>query len=1150
MDIFKGKIEAKCIDSDQLAVTMADISNLGVTTLGVSGFSFFHNDVTFNDTVVHYSPVEFYDEVTFYDTIDATCIDADKISVTNATISSLTGVSTIEVENISVTSINIQNISFNGGITIGTSLTIDCIEAAKVNADVLIGDDVTLNQLTVTGPTDFRGEVDFFDIVTFHGLVVGITAGGGAGTINGSSGFFLDPHGNLSIEGDMTIDENLTVCGETTFKGGVSVGGDFCAVIGTPTDDGISRPIDISGTTFTNNIGINLDATMKIADGFQIIDHYFKTYFLCPPPGVSLVSCTSTPEDLTIEWQNFPKVEYAPLDIYLPHVIENRIDYVKTSLNGSLDWSDASSVTIQTTSRDTNKVVFHTQGSGSGLTSTTWDEYTIDSATNYDIRIYGINHHSGEPIYLNVLSKSTSAIGVPIAPTSFSASGASTTTISSSWIKPADHDDVTAGNNTFPIIERYGVDFTATASVRYPTFLTDSGTQFTSLTVDPTNSATNLTITGLNPGTEYTLSVAGKNAINSTGGPNTDGYGAESNTDTATTSLPSKPPLLSTSDSNALNNVSTLRSPYLAAGGYSLDGQTASAPIVRFANINDTSQPLRTTTSPNVRNNETAGTTSLDTATLTAYGGLDTDYQTDDVISENIDGYSHASNAGNFSDTKVRLVIASDGDYYSSPSDGFYKSYTMYAQGLSSAAFYPASVNKYVLGLKYESLDGGSTITTDKVNFFVDNLNTNPTASGVYISEETVGASASTQISGVPTYKNNASFRFQFTTSELVNYFLRHDRKHAEALIETSGNVAMSSTLTIQKISNSVSTGNVDGTTHQYWEAPGNLHQRSSTLHNTIGQTLATNPGDIQLHSFEIPLTSAADSKFDEDFRVQVTPFNLYSANSSGSAVTGGYADPLNATLTQSKLRIDTKSVEVERSTQATTTSQGRWVRAGTGQYPALGTTAAGQAGGNYDNTASLLTGDYVDELQLVNGCYSTPTYGDGYKNYNQSSPNNFYFPTAYTFYDYSSISSGVTTNRYACFKFTGVIPSGQTRERLRFTINGLSGLTVDFSGFDNANHQFLVRVLDIGDGTDLEAHTSTVGWLDGVNTVGQNGVLTGTNGTKSINGGTSTASQRDCFIRPGTTEHCEVYVRIGIPNNVNACFTSITCVSIDGNFT
>lgn len=1131
MDIFKGKIEAKCIELTQLSVSgTATIENLGVTSIGVSGNSYFHDDVNF------YAP------------ITATNITVDQISITTANIDTL-GVSTINVEVLNVTGINVINaITFSNSVDIG-NLNTDYIDAITINAELLTSLNTVLNNLSVTGPSNFYGPADYYGNVTFHGNVFGVSGGGGVGdtTINGVSGFVLEVDGDVNIGNDLNIEGGTTIAGDLVVNGNVIIDGELCASIGTPTDDQSERPIDISKTTFTNTIGLNLGTTMKIADGFQVIDYYFKTYFLCPPPGVSLVGCTATPEDLSIEWENFPKIEYAPLDIYLPHVIENRIDYVQSSLNLGLDWSHPSTVTIQTTTRDSNKVVFHTQGSGSGLMSNTWDEYNINSGTSYDIRIYGVNHHSGEPTYLDILGKSTSIIGIPNAPTSLLASGVSTTSISTSWIKPIDHDNITVGNNTFPIIERYAINYQAISSVRYPTYIGSTGTQYTTLTVDPTNSSTNLTLTSLNPGTVYSVSVSGKNSINSTGGLNNNGYGESIGT-TGTTNLPSKPPLLSTSDANALNNVSTLRSPYLSNGGYSLDGQTVTSPIIRFANINDSTEPIRTTTTPNVRNNETAGTISLNTATLYAYGGLDTDYQTNDIISENIDGFSHASNVGNYNGTKVRLRINSDGDYYSSPSNGFYKSFSMYAQGLISSAYYPASTNKYVLGLRYQSLDGGSDITTNKVNFYVDNLNTNPTLSGVYITEEIVGVSASTQISGVPTYKNNASFRFQFTISEIANYFLRHDRKHAEAFIETSTNLVLSSTLSIQKISNIPSIGNVDGTTHQYFEAPGNLHQRSSTLHNTSGQILATNPGNIQLHTFEIPLTSAANSKFDENFRVQVDPYNLYSANSSGSSATGIYANPLNISLTQSKLRIDTKSIENNRNESATTTSEGRHVQSGLGTYPDLGITIAGQCGGDYDHTQSLLggiSGNYAQELQLVNGSYQTPSVGDGYKNYNQSSPNNFYFPTSYSFYDYSTISSGVTTTRYTTFKYTNLFASG-TKERIKLTINGMTGLTVDFTQFNQANHELWLRVVDIGDGSDLELHTSTVGWLNCCNTVGQSGILTGVNNTFCINGGTSTASQRDCFIKPGTTENAVIYVRIGIPNNVNAKFTSITCQAVD----
>lgn len=1059
MEIFKGKIETKCIIVEQLGATYGIFENISVTNIGISG-----------------------------------------------------------------------NVEFLNGVTFHEPLNIDCIDVNKLNANTITSNDVIINDLSVTGQTNF------YDTVTFHGTVIGISGisngGSGGDTINGVSGFLLDEQGDVYIQGDLIVSGEINT--------------EINTIIGQPTNDNNYRPIDISSTSFTDNIGINLNENMKISDGFQIIDQFFKTYFLCPPPGVTLIECISTAEDLTIEWENFKKVEYAALNIYLPHVIENRIDYVKSSLNTNLDWSDPSTITINTTSRDTNKVIFHTQGSTSTLSGNTWNEYTIESSVPYDIRIYGINHHSGEPIYLQILNKSTTSIGIPSAPTLLNTFDIGTTSISSSWTKPIDHDDSTTGNNIFPIIERYLIDYEAIGSVRYPTFLTDNGLEYTTLTTYPTNSSTNKTINGLNPGTEYKLSVSAKNAINSTGGINNDGYSPKTDIVTITTELPEKPNLLKTTNANELNDLTILINPYPSDGGYSLDGQTICNPIIRFANINDEIHPLRTIITPNIRNNEIPGTTYASTSRLYAYGGLDSQYQNDDIISIDIDGYSYISNVGNYDSTKIRLRIDTDGDYYNnSPNNGFYKSFTMYAQGITSITNYPASIDKYVLGLRYENLDGstGSDITTEKVNFYIDDLNNVPDLSGVYITEEVIGISASTQISGIPTYKNNAEFKFQFTASNLANNFLRNDRKHAEVLLETSENVLLSNTLIIKKINNDISSGNVDGSIHQYYEAPLNLHEQSLNLHNTTGQILAPNSGNIQLHTFTIELTDSADNKFDEDFRIQVTGYNLFG---SGTSVNGVYVDTSNSILTTSKLRIDTRSIENERSNSSTTSSLGRHVKSGLSQYPDIGTTQAGQCGGNYDHSQSILSGDYADELQLVNGYYSTPLVGDGYKNYNQSTPNNYYFPTSYTFYDYSSISSSSSNIRYTTFKYTGVIPTGTTKERLRITINGMNGLTVDFTQFNQANHEMWLRVLDIGDGTSYEDDTTTSGWLDCTNTIGQSGILTGINGTRCINGGTSTATQRDCFIRPGTTENAEIYIRLGLPQNINAKFISITCEAVD----
>jgi len=183
----------------------------------------------------------------------------------------------------------------------------------------------------------------------------------------------------------------------------------------------------------------------------------------------------------------------------------------------------------------------------------------------------------------------------------------------------------------------------------------------------------------------------------------------------------------------------------------------------------------------------------------------------------------------------------------------------------------------------------------------------------------------------------------------------------------------------------------------------------------------------------------------------------------------------------------------------------------------------------------------------MSNGLYQSPTVG-GYSDYSSG----LFFSGSPTIPDYSSITTD-SNYRYTTFKFSGNdigITSGNTRERVRITINNMTGLTIDTQTPDQANHRMQIRVVDIGDGTDQDNHTTTEGWMDCADVISGIGILTGTNGTKCLNQSTSTNSQRDCFIRPGTTTNAEIYIRIGIQNNLNASFSCLTVAAISGTFT
>lgn len=949
----------------------------------------------------------------------------------------------------------------------------------------------------------------------------------------------LCAHGNAIIAGDLSVSGTITA----GFGLGGGPGGgitDLCYPIGEPTYDPDTRINNLSSLEHTDFTGLQLRPETLGCDAIQLIDKWLAVYLIDSPLPPTLIAVTADTQSARIDWDNLNTIPY-PLDPIknLPYVLEMRIDYVKSSLNLSKDWSDASTITIQTTTNLTDSVEFFTQGVSSGLDGTLWEEYVIESGVSYDVRIYGYNYSidKGRPAqYLEVYGVGTQQVGVPNEPTSVNATPSSTTTINVSWTKPNDHDLNEVGLQTFPIIEQYDVDYEAISTVRFGGIFgtTDTGTQSTALTTDPTNSATNLSVSSLLPGTEYEFLVSAKNAINNTGGPDNDGYGAQSTSATATTNYPTQPTLLQASDSSSLNNLSTLRAPYSASGGYSLDGTTNIVPIININNSDGTngSEPIRTTTTPARRHNQLPGTTDSAITRLDAYGGLvsGNDYLANNATT-NLDGFGFPVGDGTYNDTKSSLVVLNEVDAYAGSSAGFWETYQMYALARDISTNYPASTDEYALQLKYTSNQvGGSTVSTNRVDFYVDNINNAPTVANVAVIDEvSTGATSVTYISGVGSYNTNAEFLIQFNMSDIAHYFLRFDKRHAQLRMQTTGGSALSSNVYISQTD--------IGPSHKYYSKGVNTYQTSSTLHNTSGLVLAEVAEDIQFNDFAVALSSLSNNQFVDDFRVRVIPYNLYG---TGSNLTGGYVDPTNGTSKQ--LRLDTKSIATLNDINGDNT-KGVQTRSGQGQYPNIGVSYQDvQEDGTYDHS-SPITGNlyYQEELQLVNGLFSTPTVADGYKDYSGS----FFFPGNPTMPDYSSITAD-SNYRYTTFYFTGVdvgITSAITREKLEITIINNNGLTIDTSTpATSSTHRMTIRVVDPNypDGTDNEVPT-TEGWLDSTAAIGGLGLQSGSNGTGCLDV-SSTNNLRKAYIKPGATYQAKIYIRIGLRNNTN---TSFGCISV-----
>ena len=881
---------------------------------------------------------------------------------------------------------------------------------------------------------------------------------------------------------------------------------------------------NLNNTSYTGTTGTGITNITKNTSAVQLIDKWLDTYLIDTPPAPTLSESDSDSNRFFVEWTNIPQKQLGFYNVYIPQISEMRIDYVKSSLNTNQDWAHASTVTINTgtiatgSSVSCNRVELFVDGSNSGMNGTTWKEYIIETEVLYDLRIYGVNEQNSRDIkYLTVINLGTETSGAPSITLNFSATGVNTTQINTSWTKPIDHDTITPGNQTEPLIEEYEINYVATSSTRYGGNLTHTSNVSTG-TVSGSNQTTNLSITSLNYGTIYTIKARAKNAINPIFGP-------YSTTNTGTTSLPTEPGFLNTGDSTAIYNLNILKGTY--SNAYSLDGISIGSNIINFNIVNDSTQPIRTTSSSNIQMNVTSGDSSTSVGTIYAYGGDTTSY-TSNETSTITPGYNQASINGNHDDNGniIRLVVANDGDYYSNDSNnnqyGFWKKLDLYAQGLNSSTNYFATIDSYSFRLKQIPI-GNSTVQTNQVIFYIDDANTAPIVNNVAIISES-NSSSIQRISGVPTYKTNSIFTIQWNQTEVAHYFLNSNRRHATAIIKTSGNNSMSSTLTIYQTD--------IGSNHKYYTSPvNNKYQTSTNLHNTNGTLLLASgsPEEIQFNDFEISLTSSSNNKFDEDFKIHITPYSLFSPN---GATTSSNSFVSIADGSIKKLRIDTNSINNDRSSSSLSSdSYGQHVRSGSGDYPTIGS-GANDAGNIYDHDEDISSNtSYLKELQLIDGSYQSPTStgSNGYKSYS-----NFYFPGSITLPDYSGITSD-SSYRYHTLKYTSVINSG-TYELVRLSLTQ-SGLTVDYSQFDVENHQIFLKVT--GDSS------YSTGWMNCSNAVGVNGVGLGDNGSRCINTSTSTISQRDCYIRSGTNSNAVFYVRIGLKNNVNCSITKVSLVAV-----
>lgn len=900
--------------------------------------------------------------------------------------------------------------------------------------------------------------------------------------------------------------QGLLKCGSAqmgnTFNFTVATTGVATFPIGDPTFATDQAYPEVGRVAYSSTTGLGVTPNTTPSEAISKVDAWIDTYLLDAPPALGLGTATPSVENLTVTWVNPPQKKLAFTGAFVPQITVLKADIVPSANNVAQDWAHASkwTITIQTLATTTPtattlRLVLNFASGTSNLTGNIYSFFGTTTATrivagtDYDIRLYAENEAtiSGDkaPRYISYLNQATLSSGVPAAPTGLIVNTITTTTAFSNWNDLGDADrDVTT--EATPVISQYRVNVDATNSVRFGGALTNHTTPQLTTVGTVSDAPSQLGLTTLNPGTSYNIAVQAKNALNVS-------FGAASSPPVPfTTVLPTAPAYAPTTGLT-LTNQNSLVYP-TSAGGFTLDGATARTPILRY-NTMLTTVP-RSSTVTNVRLNNTPGDTAAATGNIQAFAGVTGSQSTANVTTVGF-GQAFTSPQG-VNALGARLFVTAEGDAYTGSSNGFFKVASVYAEAIDPATYYRASNSAYNMFLRFNPI-GASTVTTNNFNFFVDEINAVPAVVGSGIT----AVSATTQfVTGVPTFLGNSVFNFQATISNVAFQFLRNDKRHLTASVESTAGNALSATLTVTKDS-------VNGSTVSYYAPPAQLFEISTTKHNTTGATLLVNPGNIQFRDSTITLSTASNVYF-EALRLRVTPSNL--VGDGTAALVNGYVDP--ATGTASPIRIDTASVTALAVLGGTNT--GTLMTAGTGQFPADGFTSA------YNHSATIVG---TDQLQMVTGRWQSKASA-GYANY---SP--YYFPGALTKPDYSGIAS--TGFRYTCLRFQNLKGSG-TYDSVTLNISNNTGLTITPSN-DTANFQLFLKIVG----------ATTTPWVSGTVSINPSGYTAiTTDGQGAMDNSAASSTSIRVFVPTGTPANATIYLRLGLNMAIAQSVGGITCTA------
>jgi hypothetical protein len=673
--------------------------------------------------------------------------------------------------------------------------------------------------------------------------------------------------------------------------------------------------------------------------------------------------------------------------------------------------------------------------------------------------------------------------GIPSEPLNIYGTNTSTNEITLNWDRPFTTDTNRDGSVNFPFMDIYNTSFESVSSLRYPSFITHVGTGVLS----PNET---VIVEDLQPGHTYQFITQGKNKINPTFGP-------DSLPNTSYTDPPPRPDWLNFNDCGTINDLITLQSPYLADGAYTLDGSEYIFNIINEKNLLEGNGLVTSVLSDHRRNNELEGFITNETGVLTAY-----DHSLNVSISKELYGFGTSSVDGIYTSGSypLSLLIGDDLDYYVTNTvvnQGFWKSYQVAVQ--VDRSFGGASDNISILEIDH--VVNNTIHSTGNITYVVDNLNIEPVITQSQINNISNTTNNFEFISGIPTYLNGTTFNIQFNINNTHNYFIRHDKKHADIYLVDNYLNNITNLLEIKQ------PFFVNGT-HKYYYANNSFAYITSN--NTVGNGTVLLPNNvsetIQFNDFSLKLNSI--NTFTENLSLVVKPYNIYAV---GNHTISGIIDPITG-LHGGPMRFDTRSITTKNLLQNVSSIYGLHTRSGIGQYPCIENNTSIV----YDHDLDLTLDVNNTEMQLVNGTFSTPAFGDGYKDYSQ----NYWSNNSIITSDYSQINSSTL---YVTYKYSNRI----------ILAKGCSLRFIDSENFDTQLPNDISLNIKL-----MENGQSCTGWLDANKIVGPNGARNfEKDGTPCLDFD-SNETIKHCFLPIGSTG--DLFIRMGFNTNSTKRIQSI----------